>query len=128
MKNSKKILLALAIAASAGSFSSVSFAESDPGRVSYSPAQAVDMVVEKLNQASAAIAAGASSDAVVAELQQAKDLTKEINANDKVAFKSSKARDIVKKAILEAKNGHLPEAAELIKEAAKGMQETKSLI
>lgn len=128
MKNSKKILLALLVAASAGSFSSVSYAELDGGRVSYSPQEALGLVNEKLTQANAAIAAGAANEAVVAELQQAKDYTKEVNANDKVSFKLSKARDSIKKAILEAKNGHLPEASTLIKQAISGVAEAKSAI
>lgn len=128
MKNTKKILLALFIAASAGSFSSVSFAEVGEGRVSYGPAQACEMVVEKLKQADAAAAAKAANEAVVAELQQAKDLTKEINASDKVAFKVNAARSAIKKAIIEAKNGHLPEASTLIKEAVTAMGEAKAAI
>lgn len=126
MKNSKKVLLALMIAASAGSFSSVSYAELDAGRISYSPTQALDEVSSNLKKADEAIAKGAANDAVVAELQVAKDMTKEVNANDKVAFKMSKARDFIKKAIIEAKNGHFPEASALIKQAISGVADAKT--
>ena len=45
MKSLKKILLSLLIAASVGTVSTSVLAESDPGRISYTPVEAIDLVV-----------------------------------------------------------------------------------
>jgi hypothetical protein len=84
MKTLKTILLSLFIAASMGAVSTSALAESDPGRITYKPAEAIDMVVAKIQAAIEGISKGASNDEAAALIKQASDLSKEINANDKL--------------------------------------------
>jgi hypothetical protein len=126
MKITKKILLALTIAASAGSFSSVSLAEE--GRTSFSPAVAIDNVGKKIDIAIAAIDAGKDKDAVSALIKDAKDESKEINASDKVSFSVNKARTEIKNAASEAKNGDLKTAGETLKKAKADFAALKSIL
>ena len=62
MKTLKTILLSLFIAASMGAVSTSALAESDPGRVTYKPAEAIDMVTAKIQAAIEGISKGASGD------------------------------------------------------------------
>lgn len=128
MKNSKKILLALFIAASAGSFTFSSVAVAEEGRTSFSPTTAIDNVANKIDAALAAIADGKDHNAVAAIINEVKALTKEINASDKVAFKTSQARNEVKHALAEAKNGDLKTAAENLTKAKADFIALKSLL
>ncbi len=126
MKISKKILLALFIAASAGSFSSVSIAEE--GRTSFSPAVAIDNVGKKIDEAIAGITAGKDNDIVAGLIKDAKDASKEINASDKVSFAVNKARNQIKNALAEAKNGDLKSAEETLKKAKADFAGLKSIL
>ena len=124
MKISKKVLLALFIAASAGSFTSVSIAEE--GRTSFSPGDAVDNVGKKIDEAIAAIDAGKDKESVAELIKVAKDSSKEINASDKVSFATNKARNLIKNAASEAKNGDLKTASESLKKAKADFASIKS--
>lgn len=126
MKMTKKILLALTIAASAGSFSTVSIAEE--GRTTFSPSAAIDNVGKKIDEALAAIEAGKDNDVVAGLIKDAKDSSKEINASDKVAFSVNKARGEIKNAAAEAKNGDLKAAAETLKKAKADFAALKSIL
>ena len=126
MKISKKILLALFIAASAGSFSSVSIAEE--GRTTFSPSVAIDNVAKDIDTALAAITAKKDNDIVAGLIKDAKDTSKEINASDKVAFGVNKARNLLKNALAEAKNGDLVTAEDTLKKAKADFLALKSIL
>ena len=51
MKALKKIALAAMVAASLGAVSTTAFAESDPGRIVYSPTTAIEMTAGKVQVA-----------------------------------------------------------------------------
>lgn len=125
MRNFKKVLLALLVAAAMGSASSVAMAEA----AKVPPAEAIDAIHNKIQAASALISAGGESREDVANLlKQAKDLSKEVSANDKVDFKRQKAQGELKKAISAAKAGNMEEAQEAIKSVEGVLAEMKSLI
>jgi hypothetical protein len=128
MKSLKKILLSLFIAASVGSVSTSVLAESDPGRISYTPVEAIDLVVSKIKAAIDGIDKGANSEDAAALIKQATDASKEINANDKVDMARTKANRKLKSAIAHAKESALPKAEEELKEAEKDFEALKGLI
>lgn len=128
MKTIKTIVLSSLIALSMGAFSTVSLAESDPGRISYAPADAIDAVIGKIKEAQAAIDAGKSGDEVYAIIKQGTDLSKEVNANDVVDRARAKANDILKKARTAAKEGDTKKAAEFLPPAEKAFADLKPLI
>jgi len=61
MKTMKKVLLLVMIASSLAAVSTASFAESDPGRIVYAPADAIDLVAAKVKVAIDAVAGGAEA-------------------------------------------------------------------
>jgi hypothetical protein len=128
MKTIKTILISSLIALSMGAFSSVALAESDPGRISYAPADAIDAVLGEIKKAEEAIAAGKSSDEVYKIIKQGMDYSKEVNANDVVDRARAKANDILKKARTAAKEGDVKKAAEFLPPAAKAFADLKPLI
>jgi len=128
MKSFKKILLSLLIAASVGTVSTSVLAESDPGRISYTPVEAIDLVVSNINAAIAAIDKGASAEEVATLIKLASDGSKEINANDKVDMARTKANRKLKSAMAHAKESALPKAEEELKEAGKDFEALKGLI
>jgi hypothetical protein len=128
MKTLKKILLSLCIAASMGVVSTAALAETDAGRVTYKPTEAIDMVVAKIQIAIEGISKGASNDEAAALIKPAIDLSKEINANDKVDNARSKANRKLKSAMSHAKDSSLQEAEQELKDAKKDFEALKSLI
>ena len=128
MKSLKKILLSLVIAASAGTFSAAALAENDPGRVTYKPEDAIDMVVGKIQVAIDGITKGASADEAAALIKAASDFSKEINANDKVDNARAKANRKLKSAAAHAKESALQEAEQELKAAKEDFAKLKSLI
>lgn len=127
MKILKKILLSLSIAASMGAVSSSALA-ADPGRITYKPAEAIDLSIEKTKTALDAIAKGSSGEAVADLIKAAADMSKEINANDKVDVVRSKATSKLKSARAHAKASALPEAEQELKDAIKAFGDMKGLI
>lgn len=127
MKNFKKLVLSLAIACSMGAVSTHVMAESDPGRISYAPTQAIDLTVEKIK---AALAAAETGDApAVTELtKEALDMSKEINANDKVDVARSRANGHLKKARSAGKIDDTKSAKEHLEMALKAFQDLKSML
>lgn len=127
MKNFKKLVLSLAIACSMGAVSSTVMAESDPGRISYSAVQAIDLTVEKIK---AALAAAEASDApAITELtKEAIDMSKEINANDKVDVARTRANLHLKKARSAGKVDDVKGAKEHLDMALKAFQDLKSML
>lgn len=128
MKIFSKVLLSLAIACSAAAVSTTVLAETDPGRITYSPAKAIDMVVEKSHAAIALLDSGADKEEIAAAIKEASDLSKEINANDKVDVARSRANAHLKKARSEAKKGNFQPAEEHLKMGIKAFEGLKSLI
>ncbi|MDD2660002.1 MAG: hypothetical protein PHY54_10060 [Methylococcales bacterium] len=128
MKTLKTILLSLIIAASVGAVSTSAFAEVDPGRITYAPSQAIDMVVAQIQVAIEAISKGASGEEAAAQIKKASDLSKEINANDKVDNARAKANRKLKAAIAHAKESALQEAESELRNAKKDFEGLKSLL
>jgi len=128
MKTLKTILLSLFIAASMGAISTSALAEVDPGRITYKPAEAIDMVVAKIQAAIEGISKGASNEEAAALIKQASDLSKEINANDKVDNARAKANRKLKSAMSHAKESALQEAEAELRDAKKDFEALKSLI
>ena len=128
MKTLKTILLSLFIAASMGAVSTSALAEVDPGRITYKPAEAIDMVVAKIQDAIEGISKGASNEEAAALIKKASDLSKEINANDKVDNARAKANRKLKSAISHAKVSALQEAEQELRDAKKDFEALKSLI
>jgi hypothetical protein len=128
MKTLKTIVLSSLIALTMGAFSSVAMAESDDGRISYTPSDAIDLVVGQIKRAQLAISEGKPAEEVYATIKQGTDYSKEINANDVVDRQRMKANDILKKARTAAKNGDLKAAEEFLPPAQKAFEDLKPLI
>jgi hypothetical protein len=127
MKIMKKVLLSLLIAASMGAVSSVAFAETDAGRISYSPSDAVDLTMGKIKIALDAITSGSEGDQAADLIKEALDANKEINANDKVDVARARAAGKLKNARTHAKQEALQEAEQELRDAYKAYGELKSL-
>ena len=128
MKTLKTILLSLFIAASMGVVSTSALAEVDPGRITYKPAEAIDLVVAKIQAAIEGISKGASNVEAAALIKQASDLSKEINANDKVDNARAKANRKLKAAMSHAKESALQESEAELRDAKKDFEALKSLL
>jgi len=128
MKILKKIALALCIAASMGAVSTSAFAEADAGRITYAPAEAIDIVAAKVGDALNALEQGAEVDKVDALMKGALDAGKEINANDKVFAARDKVNTKVKSARKHLKEGATQEAEQELRDAQKGYLALKNLI
>ena len=128
MKTLKTILLSLFIAASMGAVSTSVLAETDAGRITYKPAEAIDMVTAQIQLAIEGISKGASNDEAAALIKPAIDLSKEINANDKVDNARAKANRKLKAAMSHAKESALQEAESELRDAKKDFEALKSLI
>lgn len=128
MKILKKILLSLLIGASMGAVSTSVLAETDKDRITYAPADAIDMVGAKIKIAIDAATTGADGAKVSELIKDALDTSKEINANDKVDIARSRANNVLKSAKNHAKDGAVKEAEEELRDAAKKFEALKSLI
>ena len=128
MKTLKTILLSLFIAASIGAVSTSALAETDAGRVTYKPAEAIDMVTAKIQAAIEGISKGASGEEAAALIKPAIDLSKEINANDKVDNARAKANRKLKSAMSHAKESALQEAEAELRDAKKEFEALKGLL
>ncbi|MCF7986548.1 MAG: hypothetical protein K9L60_03190 [Methylovulum sp.] len=124
----KKILLSLLIATSMGAASTSVWAETDAGRVTYKPVEAIDMVSGKIKVAIDAITSGSDGEAVAALIKDAMDASKEINANDKVDMARTRANNKLKSARNHAKDSALQEAEQELKNAQKSFQDLKGLL
>jgi hypothetical protein len=127
MKILKKILLSLSIAASMGAVSSSALA-ADPGRITYKPAEAIDLSIEKTKAALDAIVSGSSGEAVANLIKEAADMSKEINANDRVDVARSKVTSKLKSARAHVKASALQEAEQELRDAIKAFGDMKGLI
>ncbi len=127
MKLLKNVVLCLFMAVSVAGVSTTALAESDPGRVAYKPTDAIDMVVKKVAEAQAAVAAKKSPEEIFELVKAAKSLRKEINANDKVDRANSKATIHLSKALglLKQKDTNVSEHLDA---AAKEFADLKKLL
>lgn len=128
MKTLKIILISSLVALTMGTFSSVAMAEASEGRISYAPADAIDMMIGELKKAKLAIMEGKSSDEVYKLLKQSKDYGKDVNANDVVDRERSRANEHIKKAIAMAKKNEMNGINEHIDAAISKLEEMKKLI
>lgn len=128
MKNLKKIALALCIAASLGAVSTSVMAEGDSGRITYAPADAIDMVAAKTGLAIEAIEKGedvAKVDSLIADILAA---SKEINASDNVFAKRDKVHSKLKAARKFLKEGATQEAEQNLRDAQKAFLALKEYL
>jgi hypothetical protein len=128
MKTLKIILISSLVALTMGTFSSVAMAEASEGRISYAPADAIDLMIGELKKAKLAVADGKPSEEVYKLLKQSKDYGKDVNANDVVDRERSRANEHIKKAIGMAKQNDLKGIDEHIDAAIKKLIEMKGLI
>jgi len=124
----KKALLSLLIAASMGAVSTSALAETDKGRITYSPSDAIDLVSGKIKIALDAATSGTEGEKLSDLIKDALDASKEINANDKVDIARSRANNKLKAAKTHAKESALQEAEQELRDAAKMFEALKGLI
>jgi hypothetical protein len=128
MKTLKTIVLSSLIALAMGAFSSVAMAEAGEGRVSYSPADAIDLMIGELKKAKVAAAEGKSGDEVYKFIKQSMDYGKDVNANDVVDRERSRTNEVIKKARTMAKKNEMKGIDEHLDRAIKELGDIKGLI
>ena len=128
MKVIKKFVISLLIAASMGAVSTSVLAETDKDRITYAPADAINLVSGKIKIALDAVTSGSEGSKVADLVKDALDASKEINANDKVDIARSKANNKLKAAKLHAKESALQEAEQELRDALKMFDDLKKLI
>jgi len=128
MNTLKKIILSLLIASSIAAISTTAIAETDAGRATYKPAEAIDIVATRIQAAIDAISKGVSNEEAASLIKPAIDFSKEINANDKVDNARAKANKKLKSAMSHAKESALKEAEQELRDAKKDFEALKSLI
>jgi len=128
MNTLKKTLLSLSMATAMAVITTSALAETDAGRATYKPAEAIDIVATRIQSAIEAISKGATSDEAAALIKPAIDFSKEINANDKVDNARAKANRKLKSAMSHAKESALQEAEQELRDAKKDFEALKSLI
>ncbi len=111
-----------------GAVSSSAWAETDKDRITYTPADAIDMTSGKIKLALEAVTSGSEGEKVAGLIKDALDASKEINANDKVDMARSKANNKLKAAKTHAKEEALQEAEQELRDAMKMFEALKSLI
>jgi hypothetical protein len=128
MKTLKTIALSSLIALAMGAFSSVALAEAGEGRVSYSPADAIDMMIGELKKAKVAAAEGKPGDEVYKLIKQCMDYGKDVNANDVVDRERSRTNETIKKARAMAKQNEMEGIDEHLDKAIQQLEHIKTLI
>ena len=128
MNTLKKTLKSLLMASVMSVISICALAETDAGRATYKPAEAIDIVATRIQAAIEAISKGATSEEATSLIKPAIDFSKEINANDKVDNARAKANRKLKSAMSHAKESALQEAEQELRDAKKDFEALKSLI
>ena len=128
MKTFKMIVLSSLIALAMGTFSSAALAEDMDARISYAPADAIDMVIGEIKKAKLAVAEDKPGTEVYKIIKQGMDYSKEVNANDVVDRERSRANDVLKKARTMAKNNSMQGIEEHLNNAEKAFADLKPLI
>lgn len=111
-----------------GAVSTSVLAETDKGRITYSPSDAIDLVGSKIKIALEAATSGADGAKVADLTKDALDASKEINANDKVDIARSRANNKLKAAKKHASDGAVKDAEAELQEAAKMFEALKGLL
>lgn len=111
-----------------GAVSTSVLAETDKDRITYAPADAINLVSGKIKIALDAVTSGSEGSKVADLVKDALDASKEINANDKVDIARSKANNKLKAAKLHAKESALQEAEQELRDALKMFDDLKKLI
>ncbi|MEN9898030.1 MAG: hypothetical protein RLZZ66_1679 [Pseudomonadota bacterium] len=124
----KKIALAAMVTASLGAVSTTAFAESDPGRIVYSPTTAIEMTAGKVQVAIDALTAGTEAETVSKLIKDASDATKEINASDSVFRASTKANNMIKAARNHVKEGAMQQAEQELRSAHQAILDLKKIL
>ncbi len=125
MKIFKSAVIAFSLTVAMGSFSTSAVAESDPGRISFAPADVISEVSARIDAAVAGIDGGSEGADAAALIKKARDFTKELNANDKVARETAKVRQHLKNAEKTAKDGDIAATKEhlgIAKQANEGLR------
>jgi hypothetical protein len=128
MKALKKIALAAMVTASLGAVSTTAFAESDPGRIVYSPTTAIEMTAGKVQVAIDALTAGTEAETLSKLIKDASDATKEINASDSVFRASTKANNMIKSARNHVKEGAMQQAEQELRSAHQAILDLKKIL
>jgi hypothetical protein len=128
MKALKKIALAAMVTASLGAVSTTAFAESDPGRIVYSPTTAIEMTAGKVQVALDALTAGTEAETLSKLIKDASDATKEINASDSVFRASTKANNMIKSARNHVKEGAMQQAEQELRSAHQAILDLKKIL
>jgi hypothetical protein len=128
MNKLKTILLSSLIALAMGAFSSVVMAEASEGRISYAPADAIDLMIGELKKAKVAAAEGKSGEEVYKFIKQSMDYGKDVNANDVVDRERSRANETIKKARAMAKSSQMTGIDEHLDKAIQQLEHMKTLI
>lgn len=128
MKALKKIALAAIVTASLGAVSTTAFAESDPGRIVYSPTTAIEMTAGKVQVAIDALTAGTEAETLSKLIKDASDATKEINASDSVFRASTKANNMIKSARNHVKEGAMQQAEQELRSAHQAILDLKKIL
>lgn len=128
MKTLKTIALSSLIALTMGTFSSTAMAEAGEGRITYAPADAIDLMIGELKKAKVAAAEGKSGDEVYKLIKQAMDYGKDVNANDVVDRERSRTNETIKKARTMAKQNEMKGIDEHLDKAIKDLGNIKGLI
>jgi hypothetical protein len=128
MKTLKTIVFSSLIALAMGAFSSAAMAEASEGRISYAPADAIDLMIGELKKAKVAAAEGKSGDEVYKLIKQSMDYGKDVNANDVVDRERSRANETIKKARTMAKENKMQGIDEHLDKAIGQLEHMKTLI
>jgi hypothetical protein len=128
MRTLKKIALALCITASMTAVSTSAMAEGDSGRITYAPADAIDMVANKVGAAIEALSKGEDAEKVTDLIKEVLAAGKEINASDKVFAARDKVNNKVKSARKHLNEGAAQEAEQELRDAKKGYLALKDIL
>ena len=128
MKILKNIALSFCLAASLGAVSTSVMAEGDAGRITYAPADAIDMVAAKVGLAIDAITKGEDQEKVSDLIKDVLSASKEINASDKVFAARDKIHNKLKSARKHLKEGATQEAEQELRDAQKVFLALKSIL
>lgn len=127
MKILKSAVVAFSLAITMGTFSTAAVAYEE-GRLSFTPVDAINMVVERAQAAKAAMAAGTDAQEVADLIKKASDASKEINANDVVDRNRQRANQHLKKARSAAKKGDLEGAALHLDKGIEGFEALRGML
>lgn len=111
-----------------GAVSTSAMAETDKGRITYAPADAINLAITKIKGALDAVTSGAEGAQVEELIKDALDASKEINANDKVDVARGRANNKLKSAKLHAKQAALQEAEQELRDAQKMFEDLKKML